>query len=42
MLTVMRPLRDISLVYALVLALAALGRLSGIWTFETIGETVVL
>jgi hypothetical protein len=28
------PVRDVSLVYVLVLALAALGRLSGLWAFD--------
>jgi hypothetical protein len=28
------PVRDVSLVYVLVLALATLGRLSGLWVFD--------
>jgi hypothetical protein len=35
MLTPAHPLRDISLVYVLVLVLATLGRLSGLWMFDT-------
>lgn len=30
------PVRDVSLVYLAVLTLAILGRLSGIWAFETV------